>query len=118
MSNPRNDFDTFFEDDDHPAMHLAQPTPAMLLEAVIRIVGMKPTWYRDPQLRLLVASGLSQLTAHLEDSIKSGTKPEIDLAASAFCMMVAERIESTKRFASPEEDNLFPRMKGHPQDNE
>ena len=118
MSNPRNDFDSFFEDDDHPAMHLAQPTPAMLLEAVIRVVGLKPTWYRDPQLRLLVAGGLAQLTAHLEDSIKSGIKPEIDLAASAFCMVVAERIESTKRFASPEEDKLFPRMKGHPQDNE
>ena len=59
MSNPRNDFESFFEDDDHPAMHLAQPTPAMLLEAVIRVVGLKPTWYRDPQLRLLVAGGLS-----------------------------------------------------------
>ena len=33
-------------------------------------------------------------------------------------MMVAERIESTKRFASPDEDKLYPRMKDHPQDNE
>lgn len=118
MSNPRNDFDNFFEDDDHPAMHLAQPTPAMLLEAVIRVVGLKPTWYRDPQLRLLVAGGLSGITAHLEESIKSGITPEIDLVGSAFCMMVAERIESTKRFASPEENKLYPPMDGHPQDNE
>lgn len=118
MSNPRNDFDNFFEDDDHPAMHLAQPTPAMLLEAVIRVVGLKPTWYRDPHLRLLVAGGLSGITTHLEESIKSGITPEVDLVGSAFCMMVAERIESTKRFASPDEDKLYPRMKDHPQDNE
>ncbi len=118
MSNPRNDFESFFEDDDHPAMHLAQPTPAMLLEAVIRVVGLKPTWYRDPQLRLLVAGGLSGITAHLEESIKKGIQPEVDLVGSAFCMMVAERIESTKRFASPDEDKMYPRMKGHPQDNE
>lgn len=118
MSDPRNDFESFFEDDDHPAMHLAQPTPAMLLEAVIRVVGLKPTWYRDPQLRLLVAGGLSGITAHLEESIEKGFKAEIDLVGSAFCMMVAERIESSKRFASPEEDKLYPRMKGHPQDNE
>jgi hypothetical protein len=118
MSEPRNDFENFFEDDDHPAMHLAQPTPAMLLEAVIRVVGLQPLWYRNPQLRLLVAGGLAGITTHLEESIKSGIKPEIDLAASAFCMMVAERIESTKRFASEEEDKLYPRMKGHPQDNE
>ena len=118
MSSPRNDFENFFEDDDHPAMNLAQPTPAMLLDAIIRIVGMQPTWYRNPQMRLLVAGGLAQLTAHIEDSIKSGSKPEIDLPASAFCMVLAERIESSKRFASPEEDKLFPRMKGHPQDDE
>ena len=118
MSDPRNDFESFFEDENHPAMHLAQPTPAMLLEAVIRVVGLKPTWYRDPQLRLLVAGGLSGITAHLEESIKKGFKAEIDLVGSAFCMMVAERIESSKRFASPEEDKLYPRMKGHPQDNE
>jgi len=118
VSNPRNDFESFFEDDDHPAMHLAQPTPAMLLEAVIRVVGLKPTWYRDPQLRLLVAGGLSGITAHLEESITKGIQPEVDLVGSAFCMMVAERLESSKRFASPDEDKLYPRMKGHPQDNE
>lgn len=118
MSDPRNDFESFFEDENHPAMHLAKPTPAMLLEAVIRVVGLKPTWYRDPQLRLLVAGGLSGITAHLEESIKSGITPEIDLVGSAFCMMVAERIESTKRFASPDEDKLYPRMEGHPQDDE
>ena len=118
MTNPRNDFDGFFEDDDHPAMHLAQPTPHMILEAVIRIVGLKPLWYRDPQLRLMVASGLSQLTANLEKNIKEGTKPDFTLGECAFCMVLAERIESTKRFASEDEDKLFPRMEGHQQDNE
>ena len=118
MSNPRNDFDTFFEDDDHPAMHLAPPTPAMLLEAVIRIVGMQPTWYRNPQLRLLVAGGLAGITTHIEDCVKSGVKPDFTLGECAFCMVLAERIESTKRFASPEENKLYPPMDGHPQDNE
>jgi hypothetical protein len=33
-------------------------------------------------------------------------------------MVLAERIESSKRFASPEEEKWSPKMDDHPQDNE
>lgn len=116
--NPRNDFDNFFSDKEHPAMNMIKPTPEMVLQAMIRIVGVKPTWYRDPMLRLMVVKGLSFLTLDLETSVEKGDKPSLDLVGAAFCMVLAERIESTKRFASPEEEDLSPTVEDHPQDDE
>lgn len=118
MNEPRNDFENFFSDEEHPAMHLAKPTPRMLLEALVRLVGLNPTWYRDPQMRLMICGGLATLTDHVSENISRGEEPEITLTESAFCMVLAERIESSKRFASEDESKLFPPMKGHPQDNE
>ena len=118
MNEPRNDFDGFFEDDDHPAMHLAKPTPRMLLDALVRLVGLNPTWYRNAHMRLMVCGGLASITEAVEKAIREETEPEISLAESAFCMVLAERIESSKRFAGEDEDNLYPRMPNHPQDGE
>ena len=118
MNEPRNDFQDFFEEDDHPAMNLAKPTPRMLLEALVRLVGLNPTWYRNPHMRLMVCAGLASITEHIEQQIREGVEPEVTLTESAFCMVLAERIESSKRFASEDESRLYPQMKDHPQDNE
>ena len=116
--NPHNDFDNFFTDEQHPAMHLAKPTPEAVLEALIRVVGLRPLWYRDPTLRLMVVKGLDFLTQELHAALERGEKPAVDLIGAAFCMVLAERIESSKRFASPEEEKWSPKMDDHPQDNE
>lgn len=118
MNEPRNDFQDFFEEDDHPAMNLAKPTPRMLLEALVRLVGLNPTWYRNAHMRLMVCGGLASITDNISEAIQRGEEPEITLNESAFCMVLAERIESSKRFANEDEMKLYPPMKGHPQDNE
>lgn len=117
MNDPRNDFENFFDADNHPSMNIITPPPAMLLQAVVRIVATNPQWYRDRTLRLLISSGLSQLTSHVTESIEAGKEPEITLTESALCMMIAERLDSSRRFASDEENRLFPATKMK-QDNE
>jgi len=116
--NPKNDFDNFFNDNEHPALNLVKPTSKAVMEALIRLVGLRPLWYRDPTLRLMVVKGLDFLTQELHAAIERGEKPDIDLMGAAFCMVLAERIESSKRFAAPEEEKWSPKMEDHPQDNE
>lgn len=117
MNEPRNDFENFFDADDHPSMKMVSPPPSVVLEALIRIVGLNPQWYRDKTLRMIVSGGLTHLTEQLSKTIENGEKPPITLGESCLCMVLAERLDSTRRFASEEEEKMFP-PSGIQQDNE
>lgn len=109
MSNPNNNFENFFSDDNAPAMHKMQkPSTEAIMKAVIQLVGMNPQWYRDQALRMMVANGIGHISTYLENQIAAGKKPEVDINVACLCMVLAERLETSRRFASEEEKEMYP----------
>lgn len=109
MNNPPNNFENLFDNEDHPAIHkIKRPSPEMIVSALIQLVGHNPQWYRDQTLRMMVANGVACITEHIAGFVNRGEKPDMDILVGCFCMILAERLDSSRRFASQEEKDLYP----------
>jgi len=104
-----NKFEGFFEEDNHPAIKMATPTPSQIIEGLMMICGQNHQFYKDEGIRLIICGGLDVVEKHLIKMRDELRDPGIHVGYAAFMMLLADRmVDSYDDYAGDKERELFP----------
>ena len=104
-----NQFEGFFENDNHPAMKMVIPNVSRVIETLMMICGQNHQFYKDASLRLLICGGLDMCEKHIIKVRDEGKTPDIHVGYAAFMMLLADRmVDSYDDYAGDKERELFP----------
>jgi hypothetical protein len=105
----KNQFEGFFENENHAAMSFNIPTTSQVIEALMMICGQNHQFYKDASLRLIICGGLDMCEKHIIKTRDEGKVPDIHVGYAAFMMLLADRmVDSYDDYAGDKERELFP----------
>jgi hypothetical protein len=104
-----NQFEGFFENNDHPAMKKMVPNVSQVIETMMMICGQNHEFYKDEGIRLIICGGLDMCEKHIIKMRDEGRTPDIHVGYAAFMMLLSDRmVDSYDDYASDKERELFP----------
>ena len=104
-----NQFEGFFENENHPAMKMVEPTPSQVIETLMMLCGQNHEFYKDSSLRLILCGGLSYVENYIIKMRDEGRVPDIHVGYAAFMMLLSDRmVDSYDDYAGDKERELFP----------
>lgn len=107
MSNPKDNFNGFFNDPAKAASKF-KPTPDKVIEALMIITSENTDWYKDSNLRIVVLGTMSKLAEDLKKLSQEDMKAQLPVHAAAFLMLLGDFAAATKdQYASPMEIENF-----------
>ena len=106
MTNPRNNFNDFFNDP-RPAMEKFRPSPEKVVEALMILTSQDHEWYKDQAKRGIILTTMSALAEDLKRLPPEEAKKAIPVHAAAFLMVLGDLAYATIHFASKKEIELY-----------
>ena len=104
-----NQFEGFFENENHHAMSFNTPSTSQIIETMMMICGQNHQFYKDESIRLIVCGGLDMCEKHIIKARDEGRTPDIHVGYAAFLMLLSDRmVDSYDDYASDKERELFP----------
>lgn len=107
MSNPKNEFENFFENPESAAKHTA-PSPQQVVEALAVLTARNPEWYKNQEIRMVILNTLHTLGEHITELQEQGGQVAIHPACAAFLMTLGDFASATAdQYGSDEEREKF-----------
>jgi len=104
-----NQFEGFFDNENHPAMSFNVPSTSQIIETLMMICGQNHQFYKDEGIRLIICGGLDVLEKHIIKARDEGRDPGIHVGYAAFMMLLSDRmVDSYDDYASDKEREVFP----------
>ncbi len=104
-----NQFEGFFDNENHPAMSFNVPSTSQVIETMMMICGQNHQFYKDPSVRLIICGGLDMCEKYIIKCRDEGKVPDIHVGYAAFMMLLSDRmVDSYDDYASDKEREVFP----------
>lgn len=108
MSNPKNEFENFFENPESASKY-TQPDPQQVVQALAILTAQNKDWFKNGEIRLVILSTLHKLGDAMTDMMQDGGKVMIHPACAAFLMTLGDFIQATTdEYGTDKERELFP----------